>query len=101
MRVKNADFHDDRDVDLHLTARGTTARESQQRPRSTLLGKRLKDAFGATRSQAEVKAAVAKAYASSTDRPVREFIPVLVERPTGVTPDCRASRRSERCLSGH
>ncbi|WP_361288664.1 three-helix bundle dimerization domain-containing protein [Streptomyces sp. NPDC047061] len=61
----------------------------------------MNDAFGATRSQAEVKAAVAEAYASSTDRPVREFIPVLVERPTGVTPNCQTSRRGERRLSGH
>ncbi|MFI6435013.1 three-helix bundle dimerization domain-containing protein [Streptomyces sp. NPDC050759] len=41
---------------------------------------RLTDASRATRSPAEVQAAVAKAHASFADRPVREFIPVLVER---------------------
>lgn len=41
---------------------------------------RLTDAFGATRSPAEVEAAVTKVHASFTDRPVREFVPVLVER---------------------
>ncbi|MGY1503105.1 three-helix bundle dimerization domain-containing protein [Streptomyces sp. QTS52] len=41
---------------------------------------RLKNAFSATYSPAEVEAAVAKAHASFTDRPVREFVPVLVER---------------------
>ncbi|MFE2218967.1 three-helix bundle dimerization domain-containing protein [Streptomyces canus] len=41
---------------------------------------RLTNAFSATRSPAEVQAAVAKAQASFADRPVREFIPVLAER---------------------
>lgn len=41
---------------------------------------RLKDAFSGTHSQAEVEAAVAKAHAHFADRPVREFVPVLVER---------------------
>lgn len=41
---------------------------------------RLTDAYSATRSPAEVEAAVAKAHSSFTDRPVREFVPVLVER---------------------
>ncbi|WP_328980061.1 three-helix bundle dimerization domain-containing protein [Streptomyces canus] len=41
---------------------------------------RLTGAFSATRSPAEVQSAVAKAHASFADRPVREFIPVLVER---------------------
>ncbi|MFF8352835.1 three-helix bundle dimerization domain-containing protein [Streptomyces chartreusis] len=41
---------------------------------------RLTDVFSATRSPAEVEAAVAKAHASFTGRPVREFVPVLVER---------------------
>ncbi|WP_262061198.1 three-helix bundle dimerization domain-containing protein [Streptomyces sp. STR69] len=41
---------------------------------------RLKNAFSATHSPAEVEAAVAKAHASFVDRPVREFVPVLVER---------------------
>jgi hypothetical protein len=41
---------------------------------------RLKDTFGTTHSAAEVEDAVAKAHASFTNRPVREFVPVLVER---------------------
>ncbi|MGW3147185.1 MULTISPECIES: three-helix bundle dimerization domain-containing protein [Streptomyces] len=41
---------------------------------------RLKSAFGATHSQGEIEAAVAEAHASFTGRPVREFVPVLVER---------------------
>lgn len=41
---------------------------------------RLTNAFSATHSPAEVEAAVAKAHASFTDRPLREFVPVLVER---------------------
>ncbi|MEV5527821.1 three-helix bundle dimerization domain-containing protein [Streptomyces prunicolor] len=41
---------------------------------------RLTNAFSATHSPAEVEDAVAKAHASFTDRPVREFVPVLVER---------------------
>ncbi|WP_362336831.1 three-helix bundle dimerization domain-containing protein [Streptomyces sp. NPDC048277] len=41
---------------------------------------RLKDAFSATHGPAEVEAAVTKAHASFSDRPVREFVPVLVER---------------------
>jgi hypothetical protein len=41
---------------------------------------RLKNAFSATHSPAEVEAAVAKAHASFSNRPVREFVPVLVER---------------------
>ncbi|MHB9863697.1 three-helix bundle dimerization domain-containing protein [Streptomyces sp. YIM S03343] len=41
---------------------------------------RLKNAFGTTHSAAEVEEAVAEAHASFTDRPVREFVPVLVER---------------------
>ncbi|WP_217559322.1 three-helix bundle dimerization domain-containing protein [Streptomyces sp. GbtcB6] len=43
---------------------------------------RLTNAFSATHSPAEVEDAVTKAYASFTDRPVREFVPVLVERKT-------------------
>ncbi|MGW1362912.1 three-helix bundle dimerization domain-containing protein [Streptomyces chartreusis] len=41
---------------------------------------RLNEAFNATHSQAEVEEAVAKAHAHFADRPVREFVPVLVER---------------------
>ncbi|MFC8663956.1 three-helix bundle dimerization domain-containing protein [Streptomyces sp. NPDC057199] len=40
----------------------------------------LTNTFSATHSQAEVKAAVTKIHASFADRPVREFVPVLVER---------------------
>ncbi|MET9913497.1 hypothetical protein ABZZ74_43230 [Streptomyces sp. NPDC006476] len=45
---------------------------------------RLTGVFGATHRPAEVEAAVAKALASFTDRPVREFVPVLVERKARV-----------------
>ncbi|WP_055528706.1 three-helix bundle dimerization domain-containing protein [Streptomyces graminilatus] len=41
---------------------------------------RLTDAFSATHSPADVEAAVTEAYASFASRPVREFVPVLVER---------------------
>jgi hypothetical protein len=41
---------------------------------------RLKITFGATHSAGEIETAVAKAHASFGERPVREFIPVLVER---------------------
>ncbi|RPF39206.1 three-helix bundle dimerization domain-containing protein [Streptomyces sp. TLI_185] len=41
---------------------------------------RLTSAFSATHSPADVEAAVAKTHASFMDRPVREFVPVLVER---------------------
>lgn len=41
---------------------------------------RLKNAFGATHSPTEVEGAVAKAHDSFADRPVRDFVPVLVER---------------------
>jgi hypothetical protein len=41
---------------------------------------RLKIAFSATHSAGEVEAVVAKAHAAFSERPVREFIPVLVER---------------------
>ncbi|MCX5357608.1 hypothetical protein OG864_02480 [Streptomyces sp. NBC_00124] len=41
---------------------------------------RLTDAFSATHSPVEVETAVARALASFTDRPVRDFVPVLVER---------------------
>lgn len=41
---------------------------------------RLKTAFGATHSPAEVEEVVAKAHATFAGRPVREFVPVLVER---------------------
>jgi hypothetical protein len=41
---------------------------------------RLTNAFSATCSPDDVKAAVATAHASFADRPVREFVPVLVER---------------------
>ncbi|MCL6672275.1 MULTISPECIES: three-helix bundle dimerization domain-containing protein [Streptomyces] len=41
---------------------------------------RLSSAYSATHSRIEVEEAVAKAHASFADRPVREFVPVLVER---------------------
>ncbi|WP_443045571.1 three-helix bundle dimerization domain-containing protein [Streptomyces sp. HUCO-GS316] len=41
---------------------------------------RLANTFSETHSPAEVEAAVVQAHASFTDRPVRELVPVLVER---------------------
>ncbi|MFF4252058.1 three-helix bundle dimerization domain-containing protein [Streptomyces sp. NPDC001663] len=41
---------------------------------------RLKSAFSATHSSDEVETAVARAHAAFSERPVREFVPVLVER---------------------
>ncbi|MCX4910887.1 three-helix bundle dimerization domain-containing protein [Streptomyces sp. NBC_00878] len=42
--------------------------------------KRLTSAYDKTRTTAEIEAAVAAAHASFSDRPVRDFVPVLVER---------------------
>ncbi|MFJ8948293.1 three-helix bundle dimerization domain-containing protein [Streptomyces sp. NPDC102395] len=44
------------------------------------LTQRLTAAYSTTRSPAEVEAAVAAAHASFEDRPIRDFVPVLVER---------------------
>ena len=44
------------------------------------VAERLKIAFSATHSAGEVETVVAKAHAAFSERPVREFIPVLVER---------------------
>ncbi|MER5973655.1 hypothetical protein ABT112_28700 [Streptomyces sp. NPDC002055] len=41
---------------------------------------RLTDADSTTRTPEEIEAAVAEAHASFKDRPVRDFVPVLVER---------------------
>ncbi|WP_365065103.1 three-helix bundle dimerization domain-containing protein [Streptomyces sp. NPDC093982] len=41
---------------------------------------RLIELFRETHSTAEVEAAVAKVHASFSGRPIREFVPVLVER---------------------
>ncbi|MHB9863422.1 three-helix bundle dimerization domain-containing protein [Streptomyces sp. YIM S03343] len=41
---------------------------------------RLRDTFHTTRSAAQVEEAVTRAHASFDGRPVREFVPVLVER---------------------
>ncbi|MCF3142713.1 hypothetical protein IQ293_05575 [Streptomyces platensis] len=41
---------------------------------------RLADAYGATRAPEEIEAAITEAHASFTDRPIRDFVPVLVQR---------------------
>ncbi|MFG2794780.1 three-helix bundle dimerization domain-containing protein [Streptomyces sp. NPDC048419] len=41
---------------------------------------RLKIAFSSFHSAGEIETVVAKAHATFSERPVREFIPVLVER---------------------
>lgn len=46
---------------------------------------RLKSAYGATHTPAEVEEAVAATHASFSDRPVRDFVPVLVERKARAT----------------
>ncbi|GAA3846267.1 hypothetical protein GCM10022403_092540 [Streptomyces coacervatus] len=45
---------------------------------------RLSSAFSATHSPEEIAAAVAKAHATFSERPVCEFVPVLVERKARV-----------------
>ncbi|MFD9818841.1 three-helix bundle dimerization domain-containing protein [Streptomyces violascens] len=41
---------------------------------------RLKHAYSTTRAPEEVERAIAQARAAFSDRPVRDFLPVLVER---------------------
>ncbi|MEU5636317.1 three-helix bundle dimerization domain-containing protein [Streptomyces rishiriensis] len=41
---------------------------------------RLTTSFSTTHSPAEVREVVSRVHSSFTDRPVREFVPVLVER---------------------
>ena len=41
---------------------------------------RLTNAFSTTHSPVEVEAVVSKAHTAFNERPVREFVPVLVER---------------------
>ncbi|MFF3763963.1 three-helix bundle dimerization domain-containing protein [Streptomyces sp. NPDC001922] len=52
---------------------------------------RLTEAYGTTRTPEEVEATVAEAYASFKDRPVRDFVPVLVERKARAALDNEAS----------
>ncbi|MEV6400943.1 hypothetical protein AB0M39_40230 [Streptomyces sp. NPDC051907] len=44
------------------------------------LAERLTAAYSATRSPAEIEAAVAEAHAAFKGQPVRDFVPILVER---------------------
>jgi hypothetical protein len=44
------------------------------------LTERLKAAYATLRTENEVETAVAQAHAAFSDRPVRDFVPVLVER---------------------
>ncbi|MGW7361910.1 three-helix bundle dimerization domain-containing protein [Streptomyces sp. NPDC054841] len=46
---------------------------------------RLKNAFSTTHSSDEVEAAVTEAHASFNGRPVREYVPILVERKARIT----------------
>ncbi|CAL9674297.1 hypothetical protein SUDANB105_07758 [Streptomyces sp. enrichment culture] len=61
-------------------AGGTVADTAREDDAIQAVVERLKNAFSATHSPAEVEAAVVEAYASFADRPVRDFVPVLVER---------------------
>ncbi|MGW2028124.1 three-helix bundle dimerization domain-containing protein [Streptomyces decoyicus] len=54
---------------------------------------RLTDAYITTRTPEEIEAAVTEAHASFKDRPVREFVPVLVERKARAALDNEASTR--------
>ncbi|WP_411978465.1 three-helix bundle dimerization domain-containing protein [Streptomyces sp. N50] len=56
-------------------AGGTVTDKSREEDAIHGIVERLTNAFSATRSSAEVGDAVAKAHASFTDRPVREFVP--------------------------
>ena len=46
---------------------------------------RLKSTYSGTRTTDEIEAAVAAAHASFSDRRVRDFVPVLVERKARAT----------------
>ncbi|MGW0833586.1 three-helix bundle dimerization domain-containing protein [Streptomyces prunicolor] len=61
-------------------AGGTVTDKAREEDAIHGIVERLTNTFSATHSPAEVEDAAAKAHASFTDRPVREFVPVLVER---------------------
>lgn len=54
---------------------------------------RLTDAYITTRTPEEIGAAVTEAHASFKDRPVRDFVPVLVERKARAALDNEAPSR--------
>ncbi|PBC85942.1 hypothetical protein SAMN05428945_6586 [Streptomyces sp. 2224.1] len=58
----------------------TVAIDAREKEAIRAVAERLADAYGATRAPEEIEAAIAEAHASFTDRPVRDFVPVLVER---------------------
>jgi hypothetical protein len=71
-------------ADKLFLAGGTVADRVREDEAIRTVTERLKDAFRATYSEAEVERAVARAHASFGDRPVRDFVPVLVERKARV-----------------
>ncbi|MDT0458903.1 hypothetical protein RM550_24810 [Streptomyces sp. DSM 41527] len=54
---------------------------------------RLTDAYITTHTPKEIEGAVTEAHAAFKDRPVRDFVPVLVERKARATLDHEASTR--------
>ncbi|MGW2918450.1 three-helix bundle dimerization domain-containing protein [Streptomyces angustmyceticus] len=52
---------------------------------------RLTDAYRATRTRMEIEAAVTEAHTFFKGRPVRDFVPVLVERKARAALDNAAS----------
>ncbi|MEW2401794.1 three-helix bundle dimerization domain-containing protein [Streptomyces sp. NPDC046862] len=58
----------------------TVAIEAREEEAIRALVERLTDTYRAIRTPDEIEAAVAAAHASCKARPVRDFVPVLVER---------------------
>ncbi|WP_225095836.1 three-helix bundle dimerization domain-containing protein [Streptomyces sp. CoH27] len=66
--------------DHQLTRGGAVATDPREDEAIRGVNERLKAAYGETHSPDEITAVVAGAYAAFRDRPVRDFIPILVER---------------------
>ncbi|MFF7358506.1 three-helix bundle dimerization domain-containing protein [Streptomyces filipinensis] len=66
--------------DHQLTRGGAVATDPREDEAMRGVNERLKAAHGQTHSLDEITAVVAGAYAAFRDRPVRDFIPILVER---------------------
>ncbi|WP_078568892.1 three-helix bundle dimerization domain-containing protein [Streptomyces auratus] len=58
-----------------------------------MVTERLKHVYGATRAPEDVETAVGRAHAAFGDRPVRDFVPVLVERRARALLDKAEPRR--------
>ncbi|MFE3883029.1 three-helix bundle dimerization domain-containing protein [Streptomyces lydicus] len=69
------------------------ARDTREEEAIQAVVERLTDAYVTTHTPKEVEAAVTEAHASFRDRPVRDFVPVLVERRARAALDREASAR--------